>query len=274
MLSEYDKKVRALQRELRFHPVVNPRPRRLSKEHVAFFNAQGYLSPFRVFDADGVERNRTDFDAILKKFLDAGKNSYAIDRYHDRIRAIYDLAKTPSILDIVEDLLGPNFVCWSAHYFCKFPGDDKGVSWHQDCAYWPLTPTKTLTVWLAIDDADKANGAMEVLPGSHLHGEVGHRESDATEKNVLTQTVDDSSRYGDPVAIELKAGELSIHSDLLVHGSLPNRSSRRRCGLTLRYCPTDVRAYWDFNKLAIMCRGTDATGHWGSLPRPPADFEV
>jgi hypothetical protein len=273
-MSEYDDKVRQLKREFRFFPAVNPHPRRLGREQISFYNEKGYLSPLAVFDHNGVERNRTDFDAILKKFLNAGKNSYAIDRYHDRIRAIYDLAKTPAILDIVEDLLGPNFVCWSAHYFCKFPGDDQAVSWHQDCAYWPLTPTKTLTVWLAIDDADRNNGCMEVLPGSHLVGAITHKDSDAAEKNVLTQTVTDWSAFGKPAAIELKAGEMSIHSDLLVHGSLPNTSDRRRCGLTLRYCPTDVHAYWDFNKVSIMCRGNDVTGHWGSLPRPPADFEV
>lgn len=273
-MSEHDEKIKTLTRELKFFPIVNPHPQRLTSEQITFFNEKGYLAPFTIFEGDTVEKNRRDFDSILQKFLDAGKDSYAIDRYHDRIRAIYDLAKTPAILDIVEDLLGPNVVCWATHYFCKLPGDDKGVSWHQDCTYWPLTPTKTITVWLAIDDADKENGCMEVVPGSHLQGGISHKESDVSEKNVLTQTVADMSKYSPPVAIELKAGQISLHSDLTIHGSLPNRSNRRRCGLTLRYCPTDVRAFWDWNTFSIMCRGSDPTGHWASLPRPSADFTI
>lgn len=273
-MSEHDEKIKTLTRELKFFPIVNPHPKRLTSEQITFFNEKGYLAPFTIFEGNAVEKNRRDFDSILQKFLDAGKDSYAIDRYHDRIRAIYDLAKTPAILDIVEDLLGPNVVCWATHYFCKLPGDDKGVSWHQDCTYWPLTPTKTITVWLAIDDADKENGCMEVVPGSHLQGGISHKESDVSEKNVLTQTVADMSKYSPPVAIELKAGQISLHSDLTIHGSLPNRSNRRRCGLTLRYCSTDVRAFWDWNTFSIMCRGSDPTGHWASLPRPSADFTI
>jgi hypothetical protein len=271
-MSEYDDRVNALERDIRFVPVRTEHPAHLSTAQVRFYNEQGYLSPFRVFGFPEAERNRADFDAILQVFVDAGKDSYAIDRYHDRIRAIYDLAKTPAILDIVSDLLGPNFVCWATHYFCKLPGDDKGVSWHQDCTYWPLTPTKTLTVWLAIDNADRENGCMEVIPGTHLLGRLRHRDSDASEHNVLTQALEHAERLGTPVATELRAGEMSIHSDLLVHGSLPNRSRRRRCGLTMRYCPTDVRAYWDWNANAIHCRGTDASGHWGNVPRPAATF--
>ena len=59
-----------------------------------------------------------------------------------------------------------------------------------------------------------------------------------------------------------------MHSDLLIHGSLPNLSSRRQCGLTLRYCPPDVRAYWEWNQTSILCRGTDVSGHWANVPRP------
>ena len=54
--------------------------------------------------------------------------------------------------------------------------------------------------------------------------------------------MDDVEHYGEIVDVELKAGEVSIHSDLLLHSSHYNESDRRRCGLTLRYCTPDVRA--------------------------------
>jgi non-haem Fe2+, alpha-ketoglutarate-dependent halogenase len=267
-MSEHDVKVSQLERELRFFPVPTANSRKLTKEQLSFFNEQGYLSGFRVFNEEEVKQNRRKSDSLLERFIKEGKGSYAIDRYHDRFAAIYDLATAPSILDLVEDIVGPNIICWATHYFCKMPGDDMGVSWHQDCSYWALTPSKTVTVWLAIDDADRDNGCMRVIPASHLNGHLSFKESDANERNVLTQTIFGAEQFGKPVDIALKAGEISLHSDLLVHGSMPNRSNRRRCGLTLRYCPPDVRAYWDWNKVSIICRGSDPTGHWGNVKRP------
>ena len=104
----------------------------------------------------------------------------------------------------------------------------------QEASYWPLTPSKTVTVWLAIDDADEENGAMEIIPRSHLHGQLPFEESTIEENNVLRQTVRDAMVYGDaPVSFAMRAGQMSLHSDLLLHGSAPNPSNRRRCGLTM-----------------------------------------
>jgi non-heme Fe2+,alpha-ketoglutarate-dependent halogenase len=268
-MSEYDEKVSKLERELRFFTVKNDHPKRLTTEQVRFFNENGYLSGLSVFNSREVHSNRINFDNILQKFTSQGKNSYAIDRYHDQFAAIYDLAKNSGIVQIVTDLLGPDVVCWATHYFCKMPGDGKAVSWHQDCSYWPLTPSKTITVWLAIDEVDVENGCMRVIPGSHVRGHLKFRESDPSEHNVLTQSVDDPYKYGDPeVMIEMKTGQISIHSDLLLHSSLANTSNRRRCGLTLRYCPVDVKTYWGWNEKGILVSGRDPSGHWKGIPRP------
>jgi non-haem Fe2+, alpha-ketoglutarate-dependent halogenase len=270
-MSEYDLEVSKLRRDLRFFPVSNPSPKKFTAQQIQTYNEKGYLTGFRVLDAAEAREAWERSDRLLDRFVREGKGSYAIDRYQDRFRTIWDLATAPTILDYAEDLIGPNIVCWATHYFCKLPGDPKGVAWHQDCSYWPLTPSKTVTVWLAIDDVDRENGCMQVIPRSHLHGHLAFRESTAAEQNVLSQTIDGAERYGTPEDIELKAGEISLHCDLLVHGSLPNLSNRRRCGLTLRYCPPDVRAYWDWNQKSILCRGTDVSGHWASVPRPMAD---
>lgn len=85
---------------------------------------------------------------------------------------------------------------------------------------------------------------------------------------MLNQTIDDVEQYGSAVDVILKAGELSIHSDLLLHGSEANHSNRRRCGLTLRYCTPDVRAYLDWNLKGVVVRGADPSGHWGNPLRP------
>jgi non-haem Fe2+, alpha-ketoglutarate-dependent halogenase len=270
-VSQHDIDVSKLNRELRFFPVLNPKPKKLTPDQIRFYNENGYLAGFSVFDDGEAREVRRRSDRILDNFIRAGKGSYAIDRYQDRLRTIWDIATAPAILDYVEDLVGPDIVCWATHYFCKLPGDPKGVAWHQDCSYWALSPSKTVTVWLAIDDVDTGNGCMRVIPRSHLHGHLSFRESDPSEYNVLTQTIEGAETFGPPADVQLKSGGISLHSDLLIHGSLPNVSTRRRCGLTLRYCPVDVRAFWDWNRVSIVCRGADRSGHWASVPRPKDD---
>jgi non-heme Fe2+,alpha-ketoglutarate-dependent halogenase len=267
-MSRHEEQLAELERDLRFHPVRCDSPRRLTQEQIRFYNEHGYLKGIRIFDDREVTENRRSFDQLLERAVREGGNSYSINGWHERSRLLYDLVRTPVILDYVQDLLGPDFVAWGTHYFCKLPGDDKAVSWHQDASYWPLTPTRTVTVWLAIDDADRENGCMRVIPGTHALGQLRFRDSDPSEKNVLWQTVEGAERYGEPVDFELKAGEISLHSDMLVHGSEPNRSPRRRCGLTIRYASTDVRAHMGWNRRSILCRGEDPSGHWANVPRP------
>ena len=112
---------------------------------------------------------------------------------------------------------------------------------------------------------------MRFLRGSHRFGHVAWRESDASEKNVLDQTIDDAEQYGEPFANVLAAGQISIHSDLLIHGSSANLSTRRRCGLTLRYCSADVRAGMGWNAKGVVVSGEDPSGHWANPPRPDGD---
>ena len=97
--------------------------------------------------------------------------------------------------------------------------------------------------------------------------------SGADDNSVLPQKIKGIVRFGDPVHFELKAGEISLHADMLVHGSDPNRSNRRRCGMTVRYASTEVRSLDDgWNKNSILCRGTDPAGHWANIPRPETDY--
>ena len=261
-----------LERDLSFHPASNTDPQKLSRQQIRQFNDKGYISPLDVFSPEEADAHRAFFDGILAAATVRGQNSYSINGWHRTCRSIHDLVTEPRILDYVQDLLGEDLICWGTHYFCKMPGEGKRVSWHQDASYWPLTPARTVTVWLAIDDASEENGAMQVIPGSHLHGQVDYEQSAAEEDNVLNQTVGDPRKYGEaPVALAMRAGQISLHADLLLHGSEPNRSTQRRCGLTMRFVPSDVRAHNGWHKSAIICRGSNPEGHWVHHPRPAGD---
>src|SRR5450755_15506 len=258
-------------RDLRFHPTTTEHPKTLSSEQIAAFNRNGYLAPFRIFSEAEIAAIRGYFDGLLARTLAAGGDSYSISTAHLRYGRVYDLLTHPRIVARVTELLGENVIAWGSHFFCKMPGDGKRVSWHQDSSYWPLTPSKAVTVWLAIDDADAGNACMRYIPGSHRLGHLTYTLSENDEANVLNQTVEGVEQLGDPVAVELKAGEISLHSDLLLHGSEANQSARRRCGLTLRYCPADVRAGLGWNAKGVIVSGSDESGHWANPPRPEAE---
>lgn len=261
----------SLDRELRFFPSTTREPRRLSADEVERFNREGYLTGLPVFTEAEVAEHRAYFDDLLARTLAQGKDSYSISSAHLRHRRVWQILTEPRIVDYVADLLGPNVVGWGSHYFCKMPRDGKAVSWHQDASYWPLTPSKTVTVWLAIDDADRENGCMRVIPGTHLHGHLEYRESDTVENNVLNQTIDQIERFGEAADIVLRAGQISIHSDLLLHGSEANNSDRRRCGLTLRYCPADVAAHLGWNAKGVVVAGEADRSQWPGAAEPTVE---
>lgn len=254
-------------RDLTFRPFVNPSPQVLSAEQIARFNREGYLKPLRIFDAAEIAAIRSYFDALLAKYTAEGKDSYSISSAHLRHGRVWDILTNPHIVAIVSDLIGPSVIAWGSHFFCKMPHDGKRVAWHQDASYWPLTPSKAVTVWLAIDDADPGNANMRYIPGTHVLGHLTWQLSETDESNVLNQTVPEVEKYGAPVDVTLAAGEASVHSDLLLHGSEANESERRRCGLTLRFTTGDVRAYLGWDEKGVVVAG-DKPPHWSNRERP------
>jgi hypothetical protein len=260
-----------LERDLQFHPSTVQNPKTLAPEQVADFNRNGYLKGIRIFSEQESADIRRYFDELLARTLAAGGDSYSISTAHLRYGRVYDLLTNPRIVACVKDLIGENVIAWGSHFFCKMPGDGQRVSWHQDAGYWPLTPSKAVTAWLAIDDAGVENACMRFIPGSHLYGHLTYHLSEDDEANVLNQTVADVEKFGEPVDVELKAGEISLHSDLLLHGSEANDSGRRRCGLTLRYCAAEVRAHLGWHVKGVVVSGADAAGHWANPARPNSD---
>ena len=173
-----DEQLQALDREVSFVPSENDDPKVLSSEQIDHYNEFGYLMPFDGLDGGEIRDLRNFFEGALEAFRNLGRDSYSISTAHLRFARIHQLLSHPAILGSVSDLLGQNLVGWGAHFFCKLPKDGKAVPWHQDAIYWPITPTRTVTVWLAIDDADPENANMRFIPRSHLHGTIEYQRMD------------------------------------------------------------------------------------------------
>ncbi len=256
--------------DLGFRPAAPSAANRLTADQIAEYNRDGFVQPFDIFDASEIDEIRAYFDRLMGDLGEAG--AYGINCYQARMAGIWDIATDPRILDHVQDIIGPDIICWATAILSKKPHDPKQVPWHQDASFWSLSPARTVTVWLAIDDADEENSAMRFIPGTHDKGALETAGTD--ESAVFHKGTANAEAMGTPFTNSLKAGQISLHADMLVHGSRANTSDRRRCGLTLRYCPPEVRitdADWAKGVEAILCRGSDPSGHWRHHPRPEND---
>ncbi|MEM1267489.1 MAG: phytanoyl-CoA dioxygenase family protein, partial [Pseudomonadota bacterium] len=138
--------------DLSFRPVTSPRPGRLTQAEIAHYNREGFVQPFDIYTAEEIARVRGYTDGLMREL--GADGAYGINCYQARLAGLWDIATEPRILDHVADIIGCDIICWATAILSKAPHDPRAVPWHQDAAFWSLSPARTVTVWLAIDDAD------------------------------------------------------------------------------------------------------------------------
>ena len=248
--------------------------KRLSDQQRAFYHENGYLIGLPpVFDAAQVKGLNEGLNELLK-LLRPGEDAKDIREWHETSRFLYDICTNSMILDFVEDILGPDFYLWGSNFFIKPPRSASTVGWHQDTYYWPLEPKISATIWVAFEDVDESNAAMQVIPGSHRAGLLKHSRSSDTDSVLTLECEQGQFREDSAVSLNLRAGQVSIHDDKLVHGSPANHSSRRRAGLTIRYSSTVVKCDLAVNPhfTTYLCRGVDRYRHNPVGKIPSAQF--
>ena len=232
----------------------------------------GYCFPLRVLTSEGAAYYRGRLEEYEAR--PGGPDLAQLrQKGHLLFTWVAELVRHPRILDIVEEIIGPNILCWDTDFFIKEANDPAYVSWHQDSPYWGLEPLDVVTVWVALTEVPVESGAVRFIPGSHNHGELPHVDS-FHEHNLLSrgqaaQGVDESKA----VDVPLKAGEASIHSIRVVHGSQPNTTANRRVGIAIPYIPPHVRQFGG-QGTATLVRGMDTHGHFVLEPRPAADLDA
>jgi len=185
------------------------------------------------------------------------------------------LACDQRILDKVEDLLGPDILIYTSTFFIKEPHTPTIAAWHQDSTYYGLEPVEEITVWVALSDANHAAGCMDVLSFNSAPRQLRHtahvvENSVNRAGQVITEPLDESR----PVAMELKAGQFSMHHGLCPHRSGPNTADHRRIGLGLNYVPANVRPVGAFRTMAMQVRGEGREGHFVPVTPPKAELDA
>ena len=263
----------ALDRELRFFPLGVDDPRTLSREQIAHYNEKGYVYPIDIFSPAEIAEIRRYFDGLLESALAAGWNSYEMTNWHKHCRGVWDIVTQGRILDYIEDLLGETVILRHSHFFAKLPGDGKRVSWHQDASYWPLSPSKVVSAWLAIDDVDVENGALQVIPGSHRNAQIAFADSAAGGEQRAQPDRRQSGGVRRRIRWRWSCGPGRSRCTAIGSCTAPSPTSRPggAAGLAMRFLSSDVRASLGWNQHSIVCRGVEPSGHWANHPRPASD---
>ena len=212
----------------------------LNAKQLKDYEDQGFVAPVDILTVEEAKKIEEEIEYIEKKWPDelvglGRNNAHYISPIFDQV------CHNSKILDAVESIIGKDILVGGTTLFIKDP-DKKGfVSWHQDAKYIGFEPYNWVTAWLAITDANEENGCMRMWTGSHKEKIKDHKDT-YDENNLLTrgQTVQN-------VPIEkttpniLKAGQLSLHHPMIVHGSGPNKSNQRRIGFVIQsYIGTNV----------------------------------
>jgi len=253
--------------------VTTAKSKRLSEEAIAQYRREGYYFPIDVLDDGQV----AEYRAMLETFETAQGHPLLgpqRNKSHLLFTWVDELMRNPTILDAVEDLIGPDILCWNTLFWIKEPRSGAFISWHQDANYWGLDNNELVSAWVALSPASVEAGCMRILPGTHLGEPMPHSDEYDAE-NMLTrgQSIVEGVDEDKAITMPLKSGQISLHNVRLAHASTPNLTDDRRIGLSIHYMPPHTQQIvgdWDS---AALVRGEDKFGYFAAAPRPARDLD-
>jgi len=231
----------------------------LTQAQVDSFWTNGYLPVGKILNDEEIEVLRQEYDHEFARAR-AGETSFrnlAINNTDDleaknkaekqmlQIMQMCErnihfrrLVYNDRILDIIEDLIGPNIQLFHDQALYKPAYHGGPVFWHQDNAYWRCTPPNLVSCWLTLDDVNVDNGAMQFIPGTHFKA-VEHGRAQTT-----TALLDSGDQVGDaqPVVVDLPAGGIAIHHCQTLHHTAPNTTERQRRAFAIHFMVPGTRS--------------------------------
>lgn len=219
----------------------------LTDEEIAQFHRDGYVTLRGVMTEEELAPLEAEFERFVTgQVPDMGKDFCDMSGPYDRkfedfslVNAVLPRRYEPALRDnlyeartasIARQLVGETATLDYDQFLAKRPAKPDAVfTMHQDLGYWPTgTPEPlTATCSLALDDADAENGCLVVVPGSQKQGLRPHRPlmgDDRSKSHILSVTLSDEDEV---VELPLKRGDITVHDELIVHGSGGNSSPDR-----------------------------------------------
>lgn len=252
----------------------------LSPEELAAYRRDGYLVPrFRLppamlerlvaLTAQVVEENPGALDQPLigVHIPGSGKQGLKVPA------GFVDIATHPDVLDMMEQLIGPDLILWGSVLFYKRAHEGPVTPWHRDATAYPIEPLATTSVWIAVTDSTRANGCLRFIPGSHLTREAGAHDRTHKPGEYFAGSLDASEfDAAEAVDVELEAGQIVVFDAFAIHGGRANNGTQPRGGYSLRFMPgtsvflhdaaqdREKVGYGHETRALMLVRGQDRTG--------------
>jgi non-haem Fe2+, alpha-ketoglutarate-dependent halogenase len=228
------------------------------------FTRDGFVFPIDVMSESDAANVRAALEQAEQDYCEVPEFSPGI-RAHAQflIPEFDDATRLGSVLDPIEEILGPDILAWGCSLFLKEARTENFISWHQDLTYWGLDDAQEVTAWIALSPATVESGCMRYVPGSHTQPIVPHRDT-FDDDNLLTrgQEIAVDVDEDNAVPVILKPGQMSIHHGHMFHASGANSSDDRRIGLAIQFISPAMRQTDDARIPVSLVRGEDRFGHF------------
>lgn len=239
----------------------------LTEQELAAYARDGFIVPSFRFSEDETARLRTliqDLAADNPRYAD-----YLMQSPHVPGNGVQGLktspgwmefAAHPALLDIVEQIMGPDIILRGTAAFYKRVGTGPATAWHRDASNLPIKPLRSTHVWIAACDTYVENACLRFIPGSHKAGVEGRHIIREYEFHHADGSVGPALEPGEydasgAIDLEMKAGEIVLFDVFTIHASRPNLGTRERVSYALRYMPGASRYDHDATSSELSSKG-------------------
>lgn len=229
---------------------------------------EGFLSPEEVshFRETAREdmRQATAADGMMQKGDKQGNKTLLKMWFHADDDVYGLIARDARLVELARQILGDDDIYLYSHKMTmKEPREGGAWEWHQDYGYWYdnkcLAPDM-LSIWIALDPSVKANGCLQILPGSHKLGRLNHVRIEG-QTQVDEEYIEAALKRFDLMYVEMQPGDAVVFDCNMLHRSDANTSDGPRWGYIASYNTSvnapfrDVREYGKYQEMAMVPAG-------------------
>ena len=261
----------------------------LTKQQLAEYEEFGFLHSIPILSQDEIVYYRGKVEETCQAI---GGRVTRLDGVHLYFRWAWELSTHPRLLNCLEQILGPDILLKSTRVFFKHGSSSSYVGWHQDGIMEQLEDGRAPAAWLGLTAATVENGCLRVVPRSHRFGLQQHCSNAKLQPlagaDPSAQVKGWSEVHGDelsgritsvpteldaPFDVVMRAGEMSIHHPVILHGSNPNVSTESRIGLSASYSAPEI---YNEDSPVVWARGNGSMNYddFEVIDKPPmASFD-
>ena len=254
-----------------------PMSKFLTIDQKEMLEKDGFVAPIPIFSKNQARFYRNALEefeeSVAHRPPEETLSTLSRFKPHLLFKWLDEICHDETLLDAIEDLIGPNLLIYSTAFFIKNAGDAAYVPWHQDTTYADFVGGRQVRAWVAFTESNRENGCMRVIKGSH-HQQLEHVDDPEDSNNILFRKEKIAGSIDESLSADLvlEPGEMSVHDYGVVHGSDANHSNDRRIGFAIAFVTPDTKPIGR-RETAMVARGIASSKDWEFEPRPVVDLD-